>query len=322
MSDQNIHQEHPVNDSNITILSGKAVAESIKQEVIDRRIRMKALYGDRYIKPCLAIVSVGDNKASQSYIRGKIKDCEECGFAHTSIHLAGDISFFDIKNELIGLSNDPTIHGIILQLPLPKHFTNTETRWLLNCIDPAKDVDCLTDANIGKLFHNNDPIMKPCTTAGIMEILEYYNIDVEGKDVVIVNRSDIVGKPLATMMNQKNATVTLCHSKTKNLAEKMRKADIVVVGVGHENFINDENVVDMLQPQAVVIDVGINRNEEGKLVGDVNYDAVIKTCSASAITPVPGGVGLTTRAILMKNVLKAYQNQNVYHDIIASLRFN
>lgn len=313
MSEKNIYQEHPINEDGILILNGKAVASSIKQEVIQRVEVAKALYGDRYVKPCLAIVSIGDNKASQTYIRGKTKDCKECGFDSIVIHLAGDISYLDIKNELIDLSKDPTIHGIILQLPLPEQFSKSETRFLLNYINPFKDVDCLTDENVGKLV-NGTGILKPCTPDGIMETLKYYNISVSGKDVVIVNRSDIVGKPLATMMNQANATVTLCHSKTKNLAEKMRAADIVVVGVGQENFINNENVVDMLQSQAVVIDVGINRNVEGKLVGDVNYNAVAKTCSASAITPVPGGVGLTTRAALMRNVLIAYENQNVYNN--------
>ena len=211
-----------------------------------------------------------------------------------------------IKDHLKALSLDKHVNGIILQLPLPGKFSKEEVQELFTYIDYDKDVDCLTNMNIGRLSRNT-ALMKPCTPAGIMEILSYYNIDVSGKSVTIVNRSDIVGKPLATMLTQADATVTLCHSKTTRLEKKMQDADILIVAVCKENFINSENAKHMVGNGAVVIDVGINRNSDGKLVGDVNFDAVSRL--VKCITPVPGGVGLTTRACLMRNVYLAYEKQ-------------
>lgn len=296
--------EYPSGKNVVTILDGHPVANHIKQDIISKMETIKSFYGSSFIKPCLAIVSVGDNKASEAYIRGKIKDCNECGFDVLPIKIDENRPFKTIKDHLKALSLDKYVNGIILQLPLPDRFSKEEVNELLNYIDYRKDVDCLTDMNIGRLSRNT-ALMKPCTPAGIMEILSYYNIDVSGKSVTIVNRSDIVGKPLATMLTQADATVTLCHSKTTGLKKKMRDADILIVAVGKENFVNSE----VVGKGAVVIDVGINRNSDGKLVGDVNFDAVSNLTLTKCITPVPGGVGLTTRACLMRNVYLAYENQ-------------
>lgn len=301
-------QKHAVNEDGILILNGKAVATSVKQDIINKMKVINEIQKDQFVTPRLAIVSVSDDPASKSYIKGKVKDCKECGFDAMVIYVSEDASFEEIESILNDLSDDNSVHGIILQLPLPEKFLKDDVRMLLDCIDPVKDVDCLTNENVGKLVHGT-AFMRPCTPDGIMETLAYYDIPVFGKNVVIINRSDIVGKPLATMMTQANATVTLCHSKTKNLTSIVKMADIVVVAVGQEGFINGYNIVDMLNPCSVVIDVGINRNSEGKLVGDVDYNAVAKCAAARAITPVPGGVGLTTRASLMRNVFTAYCRQ-------------
>lgn len=298
--------EYPSGRNVVTILDGHPVANYIKQDIISKMETIKLIYGSSFIKPCLAIVSVGDDKASEAYIRGKIKDCNECGFDVLPVKINENCSLDTIKDHLKYLSLDKNVNGIILQLPLPDRFSKEEVNELLNYIYYRKDVDCLTDMNIGRLSRNT-ALMKPCTPAGIMEILSYYNIDVSGKSVTIVNRSDIVGKPLATMLTQADATVTLCHSKTTGLEKKMHDADILVVAVGKENFINSENAKHMVGNGAVVIDVGINRNSDGKLVGDVNFDAA--SSLVKCITPVPGGVGLTTRACLMRNVYLAYEKQ-------------
>lgn len=298
--------EYPSGNNIFTILDGKPVAAAIKKDIISKMEMIKSIYGAAFIKPCLAIVSVGDYKASETYIRGKMKDCDECGFDVLPIKIHEDCSLQVIKDQLKALSLDKHVNGIILQLPLPEKFSKEEVQELFKYIDYDKDVDCLTNMNIGRLSHG-EALMKPCTPAGIMEILSYYGIDIAGKSVTIVNRSDIVGKPLAIMMTQADATVTLCHSKTTRLEKKMHDADILIVAVGKENFINSENAKHMVGNGAVVIDVGINRNSDGKLVGDVNFDAVSRL--VKCITPVPGGVGLTTRACLMRNVYLAYEKQ-------------
>lgn len=298
--------EYPSGKNIVTVLDGKPVAAAIKKDIISKMEMIKSIYGAAFIKPCLAIVSVGDYKASETYIKGKMKDCDECGFDVLPIKIHEDCSLQVIKDQIKALSLDKRVNGIILQLPLPEKFSKEEVQELFKYIDYDKDVDCLTNMNIGRLSRG-EALMKPCTPAGIMEILSYYGIDVAGKSVTIVNRSDIVGKPLATMMTQADATVTLCHSKTNFLDRKMRSADILVIGVGQENFINKENVSHMVEHGATVIDVGINRNSDGKLVGDVDFDVVSN--QARYITPVPGGVGLTTRACLMRNVYLAYMKQ-------------
>lgn len=298
--------EYPSGKNVVTILDGKPVATAIKRDIVSKMEVIKSIYGSSFIKPCLAIISVGENKASESYIKGKIKDCDECGFDVMPIKIHEDCSLKVIIDNIKTLSLNHHVNGIILQLPLPEKFSKKEVQELFKYIDYDKDVDCLTNMNIGRLSRG-EALMKPCTPTGIMEILSYYNIDVSGKSVTIVNRSDIVGKPLATMLTQADATVTLCHSKTTRLEKKMQDADILIVAVGKENFINSENAKHMVGNGAVVIDVGINRNSDGKLVGDVNFDAVSRL--VKCITPVPGGVGLTTRACLMRNVYLAYEKQ-------------
>ena len=286
---------------NCKLLYAKDTATSIKRKIKEYT---DTLYGN---KPCLAIVSVGNNPASASYMKGKIKDCDECGFDHMHVSLSENTSKDMIKNTLKGLSNNANVHGIILQLPLPEKFKTTDVEELIQYIDPKKDVDCFTNENIGKLFHGNNMNLTPCTPSGIIELLKENNIDIKGKDVCIVGRSDIVGKPLSMMMTHMGATVTLCHTDTIRIEEKMKMADILVLAVGKAEFINNDNVDRCIKRGSIVIDVGINRNEEGKLVGDCDTEAASRF--ASAITPVPGGIGLMTRAALMHNVLVGYRNQ-------------
>lgn len=286
---------------NCKLLYAKESAERIKKQI---RTYTSGLYN---AKPCLAIVSVGNDPASASYMKGKIKDCDECGFDHMHVSLSENTSKDMIKNTLKGLSDNTNVHGIILQLPLPEKFSKSDVEELIQYIDPKKDVDCFTNENIGKLFHGNNSDLVPCTPGGIIKLLTDNNIKINGADVCIVGRSDIVGKPLAMMMTQRGATVTLCHTSTNRIEEKMKAADILVVAVGKAGFINETNEFKCVKYGATVIDVGINRNEEGKLVGDCDTEAVKNI--ASAVTPVPGGVGLMTRAILMENVLTAYNKQ-------------
>lgn len=291
---------------NCKLLYTKDTATKVKEKI---RSKTSGMYNS---KPCLAIVTIGEDQASASYVKGKIKDCDECGFDHMHVSLSENTSKEMICNTLKGLSNNDNVHGIILQLPLPKKFSKDDVEELIQYIDPKKDVDCFTNENIGKMFHGNTDnlLLLPCTPAGIIRILAENNIKISGSDVCIVGRSDIVGKPLAMLMTHKGATVTLCHTGTTRIEEKMKAADILVVAVGKAGFINDNNAAKCVKYGATVIDVGINRNEEGELVGDCDTKAVSKY--ASAITPVPGGVGLMTRATLMHNVLIAYQNQALF----------
>ena len=302
------------------LLDGKEASKRIKSEIaanlstykknLFEQMKQSSSYPD-YLddppKPCLAVVSVGSDPASAVYVRGKIKDCEECGFTCLHISLSHKSTYRDIKNQLIDLSEDYGVHGIILQLPLPKKFNKAEEHDLIQYISRDKDVDCFTNYNIGKLYHG-DYMFAPCTPAGIIDLLlNEYEINIAGADVCIVNRSEIVGKPLALMMTHMGATVTVCHTLTKDIDEKMKRADILVVAVGQEGFINKSNVNDRVNKGAAVIDVGINRNSKGKVVGDCDMEALRER--AFYVSPVPGGVGLMTRAMLMKNVFKAYQYQ-------------
>lgn len=291
---------------NCKLLYSKDIAENIKMKIKG--------YSNSYgTKPCLAIVSVGNDAASASYMKGKIKDCDECGFDHIHVSLSENTSKDMIKNTLEGLSKNKSVHGIILQLPLPKKFNKDDVEELIQYIDPEKDVDCFTNENIGKLFHGNNGIFVPCTPGGIIRLLGENSIKIKGADVCIIGRSDIVGKPLSTLMTYMGATVTVCHTSTIRIEEKMKAADILVVAVGKAGFINEKNAARCVKIGATVIDVGINRNKEGKLVGDCDTEAVSKY--AGAITPVPGGVGLMTRTTLMWNVLAAYQNTKAKHYI-------
>jgi methylenetetrahydrofolate dehydrogenase (NADP+)/methenyltetrahydrofolate cyclohydrolase len=273
-------------------IDGIVVAISVKDRV---RAAVKELQNDR-ITPCLATVLVGDDPASSTYVRNKQKACSDVGIT-TKDHKLPTMFSQKEMNSLIDLLNkDDTVHGILVQLPLPvqlDEFTTTSR------ISPLKDVDGLTPYNMG-LLTSSKAILKPCTPSGIMELFEYYKIDLEGKDVVIINRSNLVGKPLYNLMLEKNATVTTCHSRTRNLKEHCQRADIIITAIGdRKKFILTE---DMVKEGAVIIDVGTARLEE-KLVGDVDYDNVIK--KASYVTPVPGGVGPMTIAMLLKNTVTA-----------------
>ena len=277
------------------ILDGKVVAASIKEQLkqkIDEAVELGAR------RPRLVIISVGDDPASAVYVRNKIKACEEVGIEAYQFNFEPTFQMVDYILGLIERSNaDPKVDGIMVQLPLPEGWNE---RPIIDAIDPRKDVDGLTTTNIGRLRSGQD-CLKPCTAAGIIDLLAYYDIELDGKDVTIIGRSNIVGKPLADMMMAGGATVTQCHSHTHYLALHTIKADIVVSAVGKPKFLDDDYF--SLDTEAVV-DVGINRDEEGKLCGDVDFDSVEDM--VGAITPVPGGVGPMTVAELMKNTVTAW----------------
>jgi methylenetetrahydrofolate dehydrogenase (NADP+) / methenyltetrahydrofolate cyclohydrolase len=283
-----------------TQLLGKPVSESI-------RAKLKAEVATLDGVPGLAVILVGEDPASSAYVGMKQKACEDIGYASFEHKLPANTSRETLISLIESLNKNDAVHGILLQLPLPGNLDENE---MLTLISPEKDVDGFHPMNVGKLLAGL-PTLKSCTPYGVVEMLKYYNIDPEGQHVVIVGRSNIVGKPLAAMLVQKeagaNATVTICHSRSKNLAEITRSADILVAAIGQAHFIT----ADMVKPGAVVIDVGINRvaapeTEKGtKLVGDVDFDSVKEKCSA--ITPVPGGVGPMTIAMLMSNTLNAFK---------------
>ena len=273
------------------ILSGKVVSQRIKDELKDE---VKAL-NDKGIFPGLAVIIVGDDPASRVYVNSKKKACEEIGVYSREYALPQETTESELLALIDELNVDKKINGILVQLPLPKHI-NEET--IINAISPKKDVDAFHPVNVGKIMIGNYDFL-PCTPAGVMELIAESGIDVSGKECVVVGRSNIVGKPQAMLLLHKNGTVTICHSRTKDLKAKTKEADILVAAVGIPNFITG----DMIKEGAVVIDVGINRIAEKKLVGDVEFESAEKV--ASAITPVPGGVGPMTIAMLMKNTVKA-----------------
>lgn len=273
----------------MTIIDGKEISNNIREE-------LKQEIKTYMIKPCLAVIQIGNDPASEIYVKAKEKACNETGIYFKHIKFEETAKEIEVINKIVELNNDEYVNGILLQLPLPAKF-NTEK--LINYIARNKDVDGLTDINVGKLINNKNCIVA-CTPSGIMELLKAYNIEISGKNVVIVGRSNLVGKPLISLFLNKDATVTICHSKTNNLAEFTKNADILVVAVGKKHLITS----DMVKDGAVVIDVGINR-EDSKLYGDVDFDKVSK--KASYITPVPGGVGPMTVAMLLKNVNEIYK---------------
>jgi methylenetetrahydrofolate dehydrogenase (NADP+)/methenyltetrahydrofolate cyclohydrolase len=277
----------------VKLIDGKAVSQKIKEDLKLRIDQIKAK-GERV--PGRAVVLVGENPASKVYVANKIKDCEQVGIKSIHCHLQEHTEKAELIKTIEKLNNDKEIDGIIVQLPLPKHLNENE---ILSHISIHKDVDGLSAYQMGKLTLGI-PELTPCTPSGVMEMLRYYEIPTEGKRAVIIGRSNIVGKPMAMMLMKENATVTVCHSRTKDLAEICSKGDILVAAVGKARFVNS----DMVKEGAVVIDVGINR-VDGKLCGDVDFDNVADKCSY--ITPVPGGVGLMTRAMLLLNTLKAYE---------------
>lgn len=278
------------------VMYGKPVAQHIKQQV---KQDMELLQ-TKQIQPCLAVILVGENPASLVYVNNKQKTCKELGIESKSIILPEDYGQENLLEMIHDLNEDPTVNGILCQLPLPAGY---DEKTIIEAISPVKDVDAFHPINVGHIMIG-DHLFLPCTPAGIMEMLSYYNIDITGKECVVVGRSNIVGKPMSMLLLHKNGTVTIAHSKTENLAEVCRRADILVVAVGKPGFIT----TDMVKDGAVVIDIGINRDESGKLCGDVDFENVSR--KTSWITPVPGGVGPMTIAMLMKNTITAAKLQN------------
>ncbi|MEE0839493.1 MAG: bifunctional methylenetetrahydrofolate dehydrogenase/methenyltetrahydrofolate cyclohydrolase FolD [Acutalibacteraceae bacterium] len=278
------------------IIDGRAVASYVKNKAKDE---VEALYKNN-IPVCLAVILVGNDPASCVYVANKRKDCDELGIKSVEYALPEETTMDELLALIEKLNEDKEINGILCQLPLPKHLDETK---VLETISPFKDVDAFHPENVGKIMTGKYEFL-PCTPAGIMEMLKYYNISAEGKSCVVIGRSNIVGKPMAMLMLHSNATVTICHSRTKNLKEVCANADILISAVGKAGFVT----ADMVKDGAVVIDVGMNRNKEGRLCGDVDYENV--SAKASMITPVPGGVGPMTRAMLMCNTVTAAKKQN------------
>ena len=273
------------------IINGKKIAKEIREDLKIKCDKLK----EKGIKPKLAVVMVGNDKASQVYVRNKSKVCEEIGIDFEEHLLEENIEQKVLIELLERLNKDNNVHGILLQSPIPAHLDINEA---FRTIAPEKDVDGFNPVNVGKLCLNQDTFVS-CTPYGIMKMFETYNIDLTGKNVTIIGRSNIVGKPLIQCCLNKNATVTVCHSKTKDLKQHTQNADIVIAAIGKSKFVTS----DMIKEGAVVIDVGINRSDDGTLTGDVDYENVYN--KASYITPVPGGVGPMTIAMLMNNVIKA-----------------
>lgn len=279
------------------IIDGKAIAAEVNEET---RRRVEALRAAGRI-PGLAVVLVGDDPASQVYVNAKAKKCAELGIHSDKRVLPADATMEQVL-ELIGeLNRDPRIDGILVQSPPPPQIDEEK---VIAAIDPAKDVDCFSERNVGKLLIGKEDGFRPCTPWGVMLLLEKSGIDPAGKHAVVIGRSNIVGKPMAALLLRHNATVTVCHSKTQNLGELTRQADIVIVATGHRHTLT----ADMVKEGAVVIDVGMNRNELGKLCGDVDFDEVKE--KASFITPVPGGVGPMTITELLENTILAAQRHH------------
>lgn len=273
------------------ILSGKEISARIKEELKKDTELLK----EKGIFPCLAVIIVGDDPASRVYVNNKKKACEEIGIVSREYAFSKETSEKEILDLIDELNIDSYVSGILVQLPLPEHISEEK---VIAKISPSKDVDAFHPINVGKIMTGNYDFL-PCTPAGVMELIKESGVEIKGKECVVVGRSNIVGKPMAMLLLHQNGTVTICHSKTKNLKEKTKNADVLVVAVGRPNFITG----DMIKEGAVVIDVGINRLENKKLVGDVEFETAQNI--AGAITPVPGGVGPMTIAMLMKNTLKA-----------------
>jgi methylenetetrahydrofolate dehydrogenase (NADP+)/methenyltetrahydrofolate cyclohydrolase len=277
------------------IIDGKLVSAETRENI---KLKVEE-FTKEWLPPCLAVIVVGNNPASAVYVRNKTKATNDVGMDSLVIRYPDDISEQVLLDKIYELNTDYSVDGILVQLPLPKHISEKK---IASAISPLKDVDAFHPENVGKIFLGNYDFL-PCTPAGIIRLLEYYKVEISGKRCVVIGRSNIVGKPMAHLLLERNGTVTVCHSKTPNLAEITKQADILVVAVGKPQFVT----ADMVKPDAVVIDVGINRLDNGKLVGDVNYNSVSEV--ASYITPVPGGVGLMTVAMLLENTLKAAEIQ-------------
>ena len=279
----------------MTILDGKNVSAQVKERVKFEALNLK----NQGIEPALAVILVGEDKASQTYVAAKEKACIACEIKSVMHRLSESTTQSELIALIDVLNLDDGIDGILVQLPLPKHI---DTNKILETISPAKDVDGFAAINVGKLASGLDGFV-PCTPLGIMEIFKAYDINLEGKNAVVIGRSNIVGKPMANLLLNANATVTVTHSKTRNLKEICADADILVAAIGRADFVT----ADMVKDGAVVIDVGINRMDDGKLKGDVKFDEVAPKCSF--ITPVPGGVGPMTIAMLLSNTIKSAKNR-------------
>ena len=271
------------------LLDGKIIKKEILE---DLKVKISKIDD----KLCLTVIEIGDNEASKVYIRQKEKMCESLGIDFRHIKYSSDITTEEVLDKITELNNDTSVTGILVQMPVPSHI---DSKRIQDTIDPNKDVDGLNYINVGKLIQNNETGIVPCTASGIIDILNYYKIPIEGQRAVVVGRSHLVGRPVSNLLINNNATVTVCHSKTKNLKSITKNADILVVAIGHPQMIDDSYI----KKGVTIIDVGINRIGE-QLVGDINHDKVKDL--ASYITPVPGGVGQLTIANLAKNILKAY----------------
>ncbi len=278
------------------IIDGKMLASKIRQELKEEVNKLK----EKSIYPKLAVIMVGNDKASEVYVKNKSKACNEVGIEFEEFLLKEDTTMEELLQLIENLNNRKDVYGILLQSPIPKHL---DIRKAFNFISYKKDVDGFNPINVGKLLIGEDSFVS-CTPYGVIKMLEEYNIEIEGKNAVVIGRSNIVGKPLAQCLLNKNATVTICHSKTQNLSNITKQADILLVAMGKPKFVT----ADMVKAGATVIDIGINRNKEGKLVGDVDFDNVAP--KVKYISPVPGGVGPMTIAMLMNNVVKAAKQFN------------
>ena len=273
------------------IIDGRAVSKATREQIKEQVEQFIQKYGTA---PGLAVILVGDDPASAVYVRNKHKGCLECGIRSIECKMPADASEEDVLKKIEEYNRDESIHGILVQLPLPPHIDEKKVQL---AILPQKDVDAFHPMNVGAIM-TGDAVYLPCTPAGVIRLLEYYNIDTTGKNCVILGRSNIVGKPMFHLMLEKNATVTVCHSRTKNLKEITKQADILICAIGKAEFIRGDDI----KEGAVIIDVGINRTSDGKLVGDVAFDECFG--KASYITPVPGGVGPMTIAMLLQNTLR------------------
>ncbi|MCD7862285.1 MAG: bifunctional methylenetetrahydrofolate dehydrogenase/methenyltetrahydrofolate cyclohydrolase FolD [Lachnospiraceae bacterium] len=277
------------------LIDGKKISAEIKEEVKEEVQKLKS----KGIAPCLAVIQVGEDPASSVYVRNKKKACEYTGIRFLHEKLPEETDQETLLSRLLEMNEDPSVHGILVQLPLPKHL---DEQAVTRAISPAKDVDGFHPVNAGSLFLGEEGFVS-CTPAGVLQLLKRSGIEIEGKECVVLGRSNIVGKPMAALLLSENGTVTVAHSRTRNLRDVTRRADILVVAVGKPRFVDDT----FIKEGAVVIDVGIHRNEDNKLCGDVDFEKVFSKCSA--ITPVPGGVGPMTVAMLLQNCVQAARGE-------------
>lgn len=274
------------------LIDGKLVSEKLRKDIADETREFSEKYG---ILPGLAVIIVGDDPASKIYVRNKKRACDQVGFNSYEIVMPEQTTEEELLARISELNTDSSVHGILVQLPLPRHIDQDK---VINAILPEKDVDAFHPANVGKILTGGYSFL-PCTPAGVISLLEYYSVKISGKKCVVLGRSNIVGKPMALLLLERNGTVTVCHSRTENLSDEIGSADILVVAIGKPEFVKG----DMIKDGAVVIDVGINRASDGHLVGDVEFESASRV--ASMITPVPGGVGPMTITTLLRNTLTA-----------------